>query len=74
MKKSYEMDMCSGHILKKILIFSIPLMLSDVYKRQQDSFFRIYAGAPQGGQRGYGEENTGGKIDGYLKAGRAVLF
>lgn len=30
MKKSYEMDMCSGHILKKILIFSIPLMLSGV--------------------------------------------
>lgn len=30
MKKSYEMDMCSGPILKKILIFSIPLMLSGV--------------------------------------------
>lgn len=30
MKKTYEMDMCSGPILKKILIFSIPLMLSGV--------------------------------------------
>lgn len=30
MKKNYEMDMCSGPILKKILIFSIPLMLSGV--------------------------------------------
>lgn len=30
MKKTYEMDMCSGHVLKKILIFSIPLMLSGV--------------------------------------------
>ncbi len=33
MKKSYEMDMCSGPILKKILIFSIPLMLSGVLQR-----------------------------------------
>ena len=30
MKKSYEMDMCNGPVLKKILIFSIPLMLSGV--------------------------------------------
>lgn len=30
MKKSYEMDMCSGPIFKKILSFSIPLMLSGV--------------------------------------------
>lgn len=30
MKKTYEMDMCSGPVLKKILIFSIPLMLSGV--------------------------------------------
>ncbi len=30
MKKSYEMDMCSGPILGKILIFSIPLMLSGI--------------------------------------------
>lgn len=28
--KSYEMDMCHGPLLKKILIFSIPLMLSGV--------------------------------------------
>ncbi len=30
MKKSYEMDMCSGPVLGKILIFSIPLMLSGI--------------------------------------------
>lgn len=30
MKKSYEMDMCSGPLLSKILIFSIPLMLSGI--------------------------------------------
>ena len=28
--KSYEMDMCHGPLLKKILIFSIPLMLSGI--------------------------------------------
>lgn len=30
MKKSYEMDMCNGPILGKILIYSIPLMLSGI--------------------------------------------
>ena len=30
MKKSYEMDMCSGPLLSKILIFSIPLMISGI--------------------------------------------
>lgn len=30
MNKTYEMDMCNGPVLKKILIFSIPLMLSGV--------------------------------------------
>lgn len=30
MKKSYEIDMCSGPILSKILVFSIPLMLSGI--------------------------------------------
>ena len=25
MKKSYEMDMCSGPILKKVLSFALPL-------------------------------------------------
>lgn len=30
MKKSYEMDMCSGPLLSKILVFSIPLMLSGI--------------------------------------------
>ena len=30
MKKSYEMDMCNGPVLGKILIFSIPLMLSGI--------------------------------------------
>ena len=27
-KKQYEMDMCSGSILKKMLLFTLPLMLS----------------------------------------------
>ena len=30
MKKSYEIDMCSGPLLGKILLFSIPLMLSGI--------------------------------------------
>ncbi len=30
MKKSYEMDMCNGPLLGKILLFSIPLMLSGI--------------------------------------------
>ena len=30
MKKSYEMDMCSGPVLGKILIYSFPLMLSGI--------------------------------------------
>ena len=30
MKKSYEIDMCNGPLLGKILIFSIPLMLSGI--------------------------------------------
>ncbi len=30
MKKSYEMDMCSGPILSKVLAYSLPLMLSGV--------------------------------------------
>ena len=30
MAKSYEMDMCNGQILGKVLTYSIPLMLSGV--------------------------------------------
>ncbi len=30
MKKSYEMDMCSGPLFKKILLFSLPLMCSGI--------------------------------------------
>lgn len=30
MRRSYEMDMCSGPLLSKILIFAIPLMLSGI--------------------------------------------
>ena len=30
MKKSYEMDMCNGPLLGKILVFTFPLMLSGV--------------------------------------------
>lgn len=30
MNKSYEIDMCSGPIFKKVLVFSIPLMLSGI--------------------------------------------
>ena len=29
-KRSYEIDMCNGPLLKKILIFSVPLMLSGI--------------------------------------------
>lgn len=30
MKKSYEIDMCNGPLLSKILVFSVPLMLSGI--------------------------------------------
>ena len=30
MKKSYEMDMCNGPLVGKILLFAFPLMLSSV--------------------------------------------
>ncbi len=30
MNKSYEMDMCSGSLLGKILLFTVPLMLSGI--------------------------------------------
>lgn len=30
MKKSYEMDMCSGPILSKVLVYAFPLMLSGI--------------------------------------------
>ena len=30
MKKSYELDMCNGPILGKILVFAIPLMISGI--------------------------------------------
>ena len=29
-QKKYEMDMCSGSILKKMLMFTLPLMLSSI--------------------------------------------
>ena len=29
-KRNYEMDMCSGALLPKILLFSLPLMLSSI--------------------------------------------
>ena len=32
MKKSYEMDMCHGPILEKLLIFTFPLMLSGIFQ------------------------------------------
>ena len=30
MKKSYEIDMCNGPLLGKILLFSVPLMMSGI--------------------------------------------
>ena len=30
MKKSYEIDMCSGPVLGKLLLFALPLMLSGI--------------------------------------------
>ena len=28
--KSYEMDMCTGSLWKKIMVFSVPLMFSNI--------------------------------------------
>ena len=33
MKRSYEMDLCSGPLLSKILLFSLPLMLGSVFQQ-----------------------------------------
>ena len=30
MSRSYEIDMCHGPLLKQIIIFSVPLMLSGI--------------------------------------------
>ena len=30
MKKKYEMDMCSGSVFQKMLLFAIPLMCSSI--------------------------------------------
>ena len=30
MKKSYEIDMCNGPLLGKLLLFALPLMLSGI--------------------------------------------
>ena len=30
MMKTYEMDLCSGSLWKKILLFSVPLMFSNI--------------------------------------------
>ena len=35
-KKQYEMDMCSGSILKKMLLFTLPLMLSRIFFRENN--------------------------------------
>ena len=47
MAKSYEMDMCNGPILGKVLTYSIPPVSYthlDVYKRQFVSFLYPFAG------------------------------
>ena len=50
MNKTYEMDMCNGPVLKKILIFSIPLMLSGVLQLLFNAADIIVVGRFAGGQ------------------------
>ncbi len=42
--KSYEMDMCNGPLLKKILVFAIPLMLSGVLQLLFNAADMVIAG------------------------------
>ena len=51
MAKSYEMDMTSGPLLKKILIFSVPLMLSGILQLLFNAADIIVVGQSQAAAR-----------------------
>ena len=44
-KRSYQMDMCSGPILKKILIYSLPLMASGILQLLFNAALSWWAGS-----------------------------
>ena len=46
--KSYEMDMCNGPLVKKILIFSIPLMCSSILQLLFNAIDMIVVGQYSG--------------------------
>ena len=50
MKKSYEMDMCSGPILRKMLMFALPLMLSGILQLMFNAVDIIVVGRFSGKQ------------------------
>lgn len=59
MKKSYEMDMCSGPLLSKILIFSIPLMISGILQLLFNAADIVVVGRFTGSEvAGYSDEQT----------------
>ena len=56
--KSYEIDMCSGPILKKMLYFALPLMCSGVLQLLFNAADIIVVGRYAGDNSMYAELNT----------------
>lgn len=50
LKKTYEMDMCTGPVLKKIIVFAIPLMLSGMLQLLFNAVDIIVVGQFSGNQ------------------------
>lgn len=63
MKKSYEMDMCSGPVLGKILIYSFPLMLSGILQLLFNAADVIVVGRYAGSQSLAAVGSTGALIN-----------
>ena len=53
MKKNYEMDMCSGPILGKLLTFTIPLIFSGILQLLFNAADVIVVGQPVSGGGGF---------------------
>ena len=63
MKKSYEMDMCNGPVLGKILIYSFPLMLSGILQLLFNAADVIVVGRYAGSQSLAAVGSTGALIN-----------
>ena len=63
MKKSYEMDMCSGPVLGKILVYAFPLMLSGILQLLFNAADVIVVGRYAGSQSLAAVGSTGALIN-----------